>query len=831
MKGTPESFLLSTKKAHLIPVMKLDSVHIQRMLKEDKEFRIDNRYGVVQQCDIDIKKEGVKTEVPGKGTIWQYQIESKNAYSMGISFKNYNLPKGANVYIYDSGKKHSMGAFTNQNNNDRLQLPVAEFPGKNMVVEYFEPQSPEFSGELVLGSVSQAYLDLYSTSTDRIGINCPQGKDWQEEKTCVCRMTFNDSHYSYYCTGALINNVREDYTPYFLTANHCISTEAVANTMVTYFNYENSSCSSNDASDLQTLSGATLKATNSNSDFSLLMLKEYPDDEYNPFYAGWDASGNNPTSGVCIHHPEGTPKCISIDDDAITSYASSVRWTDDAGKTTSTTSANTHWKVLFDQGTTEEGSSGSPLFDQNKRIVGQLHGGSDTESLYGKLSLSWNNSSTDSKQLAHWLDPDNTGTKIMDGMGIVAPQANFIAELQDVCVNTPVAFTDESKFSPTSWLWQIQPSSYSFANGTTSTSKNPQIVFLKDGNYSVSLKASNKYGNNEITQRNYIVAKSKLDVQFFQAGTDSVVCGCDLAALPFIAKGAYTYKFNVSETGMIDTKVNSDTVFLTLNNSANGAKSFDTWVKVTGTHGLCSTTDSLLLHVIVQPNDNIAHAAKISSGRNTGYSNQCATVETNEPYPASSGCLVADNWCPQTKSGNILNNSIWYTFIAPSSGMVTINTSGFDDRIAVYKASDYSSILSGNSSQYTLVAANDNRSASDNTAKIENLRVDPGKQYWLQLDGKDASYGNVEIDMISNSLDVYPNPSSGIFNVVISNPEPGQADIAVYDVYGRKLLASQYATSISDNSLTLDLLGNEKGMYLLNVRINGSNLSKKLIVR
>src|SRR5450759_4408244 len=82
-KGIPESFQLDQKSAIIIPVLKLDSVHVQRMIEDDKKFRIDNRYGVVQPCDINIKDVGVKTEIQGKGTIWQYKIESKDAYSLG----------------------------------------------------------------------------------------------------------------------------------------------------------------------------------------------------------------------------------------------------------------------------------------------------------------------------------------------------------------------------------------------------------------------------------------------------------------------------------------------------------------------------------------------------------------------------------------------------------------------------------------------------------------------------------------------------------------------------------------------------------------------------
>ncbi len=830
-KGIPESFQLLQKSAQIMPVLELDSVHVQKMLEEDHQFGIDNRYGVVQQCDINLKEAGIRTKISGKGTIWRYQIESKDAFSIGISFKTYHLPEGAKVFVYDASHVQLRGAFTKRNNNSGNQLSLAEFSGKNMIVEYFEPDSPEFSGELVLGSVSQAYVDLQSTAVTRIGINCTQGKNWQEEKTAICLMTFSDSRYTYYCTGSLINNVKEDETPYFLTANHCISTASEASTLVTYFNYENSTCNSSDASLAQTLSGATLKSGSSYSDFSLLLLNEYPPDEYNPFYEGWDATGTSPTSGVSIHHPEGTAKCIAIENNQITSYSQSVQWSDDTGKTISTTQPNTHWLVGFDSGNTESGSSGAPLFDQNKRVVGQLHGGSDTESLYGKFSLSWNYSSTSTKQLAHWLDPDNTGIKILDGFGKTPPVTNFIAESQNVCVNNPVLFSDESKHNPTAWLWRITPETYQFVNGTDSTSENPQIIFFEDGLYSVELLASNKYGSSELIQKDYITAKSKLTVEFYKANNDSVVCGCSLDRFPLIAQGAKDYSFKVSGTSMIDTEIHSDTLFLTLNDSANGAKSFDTWVKVTGTFGTCSSSDSILLHVIIQPNDNIANATKLSLGRNTGFSNQCATVETNEPFPSSSGCLVANNWCPDTTgSKNVLNNSIWFTFVSPSNGLISIKTSGFDDQIAVYQASSSGSIMSGSSSQYTIVAANDNSSSSDNNAVIENLALEPLKQYWLQLDGNNAAYGNVVIDLISNSLEVYPNPSSGIFNLIVSNPISGTADINVFNIQGQKLYTKQYSVDLNSNKLSLDLSGLAKGIYLLNVYINGSRLSKKLIL-
>lgn len=830
-KGKPMSFQVEEKTAQVIPKLALDSVDRQKLTREDQDFRIDNRYGTVQQCDINIKTAGVKIDVPGKGTVWRYQIESKNALSLGVNFKAYKLPAGASVYLYDVTKSRVHGGYTEENNTTANQLSLAVFSGKNVVIEYFEPTGASFAGELVVGAVSQAYLDIQSIAVARIGINCTQGQNYQEEKAAICLMTYNDSRYSYYCTGALVNNVREDETPYFLTANHCISTSSEAATLVTYFNYENSTCSSSDASQLQTLSGATFKAGSSYSDFTLLLLNEYPPEEYNPFYAGWDASGSSPTSGVCIHHPEGTAKSISVENNQITTYPQSIQWSDDSGRTISTTSANTHWLVEFEEGTTEGGSSGGPLFDQNKRIVGQLHGGSTTESFFGKFSLSWSYSSTTTKQLAHWLDPDNTGIKILDGLGKRAPVAAFSVESQYVCVNNTVQLYDKSRYNPTEWLWQISPGTYQFVNGTSSTSENPQVIFLADGVYAVTLQTSNKYGVTQVSKQNLIQAKSTLNVEFNQANADSVVCGCTLNRFPFIASGAMNYSFKVNESSLISSEIENDTLFLSLTDAAEGASSFDTWVKVVGSFGSCTASDSILLHVILQPNDNIAYATKLSLGRNSGYSNRCATVETSEPSPLSQGCYTENSWCPDvTESSTNLNNSVWFNFVAPASGLLTIRTTGFDDQIAVYEATSYANILSGNSSKYTLVAANDNNSTSDSEALIENLVLDPEKEYWLQVDGNNAAYGNFTVDLLSNSLEVFPNPSTGVFNVLISNLFPGRAEVNVFDLKGKHLLNNQFIVSIESNKFSIDLSGVAKGVYLLNVILNGSKLSRKLVV-
>ena len=205
------------------------------------------------------------------------------------------------------------------------------------------------------------------------------------------------------CTGSLVNNVRQDLTPYFLTANHCLGGES---SWVFMFQYESAGCSNQDGPTYMTVQGSTLLNNASTSDYALLRLDETPPESYEIHYAGWSAENTAPVNPVGIHHPSGDIKKITFDYDT----GISDGWSGNDGS---------HWRVAdWEDGTTEPGSSGSPLFDANHRIVGQLHGGEaycayNVNDYYGKVSTSWN------LGLKNYLDPDNTGLMLLDGMDAV----------------------------------------------------------------------------------------------------------------------------------------------------------------------------------------------------------------------------------------------------------------------------------------------------------------------------------------------------------------------------------------------------------------------------
>lgn len=112
-------------------------------------------------------------------------------------------------------------------------------------------------------------------------------------------------------------------------------------------------------------------------------------------------------------------------------------------------------------------------------------------------------------------DSDNMVLAATHGRGLfesagfalaVAPTANFGADKTTACLNETISFTDSSTGSPTTWSWSITPNTFSYVNGTSSSSQHPQVQFTVAGNYTISLTASNSTGSDIHTVTNYITA-------------------------------------------------------------------------------------------------------------------------------------------------------------------------------------------------------------------------------------------------------------------------------------------------------------------------------------
>jgi subtilase family serine protease len=415
--GNPKSFynhkLLSSSV--VVPELSFASIDEKTLLNEDDknaESGTPFRFGVPFYVNHTLENSGKWDALPNGDRIWRLTLKSTGAYSINLIFDQYNLPEGAELFIYNADRSMVIGAFTSENNQADGKFGVQPVKGDQVTIEYYEPTAVKGQGVLSIAEVIHAYRNLFeeaygfgNASSCHINVNCALGASWQNQKRAVALIVAGGA----LCSGAMVNNTAQDGKPYLLTANHCFS--GSVSTWVYVFNYESPNCTDTEGPSNQTVSGSSLRARYADSDFLLVELNNIPPASYNVHYAGWSKAATAPGGVTAIHHPAGDIKKIS--------NAAATPITNDWNGS----GIFSHWQLSgWDNGTVEGGSSGSPLFDQNGKIVGQLHGGSvpvcpgsGKISSYGKFDYSWATGPTSADRLKEWLDPGNTGVTSLNG--------------------------------------------------------------------------------------------------------------------------------------------------------------------------------------------------------------------------------------------------------------------------------------------------------------------------------------------------------------------------------------------------------------------------------
>ena len=471
----PYSWAMGNEKVtQQIPMERMPNLDMKSIEQEDlknTDFQVSPiRFGYPHDVNLDLFNSGVWQATPDGGRLWSLKIYSPDALSLNLLYDKFWLPDGAKFFIYSEDKKQHIGAFTSENNigdNDIIMGFATGFLFTNSIVlEYYEPKGTEDGGIISISQIISGYRYIYDivgrenqlrhNNTDYTchnDVNCLVGYNYEDEKNAVAYMVMG----MYICTGALLNTTANDNRPVFLSADHCFNTSASTTQWIFYWNYEAPCGSVVNPSFIKSTVGANILARRAESDFMLLNLIENP--AMNPnisvYYLGWDRTTTAATRGVGIHHPKGAQKKISITTKSINNYPSSINWKDAYGNTISTTPANTHWKVDFTNGTAEGGSSGSPILNQNRRVIGQLHGGTsgcppNVSKYYGRFDVSWNGGGTSSTRLKDWLDPIGANVMALDGKDIKP----FISGPNTICPSGTYSVVNGTATSS----WSITPS-------------------------------------------------------------------------------------------------------------------------------------------------------------------------------------------------------------------------------------------------------------------------------------------------------------------------------------------------------------------------------------
>lgn len=392
------------------------------------EDTAQQRFAVSRSVAWSSDTHGESTAVSADKQMWRMRVASSAASSQNLHLSNVSLPPEGEIFLTDLAGEYTAGPYTSEDVFEG-ELWTAVVPGEELVLAVTTPNDSDF--HLAVAEVNYGYDDFWAKSagagSKAAGCNvdavCQEGERWENERRSVARITVFGR---WLCSATLINNTAEDLTPYMLTAAHCLEVngedkaQRAANSMVGYWNFESSQCAGQaDGSLSQSQSGAILRSiwssdSSDGNDFALVELNRSPALAHNVYYSGWDAREIAPNAVYGIHHPRGSEKSISASSRQTQVTTRGGAKSTGAGKFLSING--------WDYGVTEQGSSGSGLWNEGHLLVGQLWGGlSSCESprqsdWYGRIASAWEGGGTESAQLKVWLDPDDQGVNTHCGM-------------------------------------------------------------------------------------------------------------------------------------------------------------------------------------------------------------------------------------------------------------------------------------------------------------------------------------------------------------------------------------------------------------------------------
>ncbi|PWB61314.1 MAG: hypothetical protein C3F16_08565 [Betaproteobacteria bacterium] len=324
------------------------------------------------------------TAVAG-GLAAQWEVSSSGAHALRVGLAVRGLPAGAELRF--AGRKDLGTVYGPFRPGDiaageTYWSPVLE--GDAAIVEVFVPTGTATSevamsvarlSHLFASPSDPAIESLAKASQScEVDLICRSASDAALASTgkSVAKMTFSDGQGggTYLCTGTLLNTTNSSFTPYFYSANHCMSTQASASTLTTHWFYDRTSCGSGSAGSgyTQLPGGATLLYANAAADSLLLRLNASP--PAGAVFSGWDANTlSSGTALTAVHHPAGDFKKVSLA--TMGGFGSPFD--------SSTGFIISSWNSTA-TGVTEGGSSGSGIFTFNSgsgqyQLRGGLYGG------------------------------------------------------------------------------------------------------------------------------------------------------------------------------------------------------------------------------------------------------------------------------------------------------------------------------------------------------------------------------------------------------------------------------------------------------------------------
>ncbi|KKM20393.1 hypothetical protein LCGC14_1645930, partial [marine sediment metagenome] len=416
------------------------------------------------------------------------------------------------------------------------------------------------------------------------------------------------------------------------------------------------------------------------------------------------------------------------------------------------------------------------------------------------------------------------------------PRALFTANKTQACISSEVVYTYLENNEATSFSWDFGEGS----DIATADTKGPHTVkYTTQGTKTVTLIVNGPGGADTTIRHDIVDVGVAIRVNILSSKI----------AFPFgesaeiTAYGADNYAWTPSN---ILDQSSGQTVIVTPPDIGTYA------LIVSGTQGLCAGTDTIIVNSTFKPtNDDMCDALLIGPGGTAGiFSTEFASAQEDEPAPdegqGGGDCLKPMTWCYE--DGVQVNNSLWFYFYGPETGLASIRTTGIDgmdNQIAVYRADNCINIIKD-----SLKAANDdyNETVPEGlSGTIDGLEVIPGEKYYLQIDGSfGGAKGSFELSLYGYftgeeeiesygkgdaALNVYPNPGTDVFNIHLKDAGSSDIEILLYNLNGQLIMHKKFQGIRGEILTRLDISNQPGGIYHLRVMDGNRIMDRKLVKR
>ena len=305
---------------------------------------------------------------------WTGSVKVAGAGRLRLQLTDVELPPGTQLWVYSRGGKAV--PFGTELMGPEATLWTPGVFGDEIVLEALLPAGSRAATQgFRIERVSQTVVHLEPPGAKAgeclVDATCvgPATLDVIAQlRRAVAQILFVSGSFEFACSGGLLNDTDDNTViPYFLTANHCISTQAEASTLDALWDYATTTCNGNvpPINSLPQTVGSTLLATGESSDFTLLQLSSLPG---NRVLLGWDA---NPVPNNTLLHRISHP----VPEDTILPQSYTRYRLRTSGVPTCTGLARPQFIYSeFLEGGTFGGSSGAPVILAGGFVVGQLSG-------------------------------------------------------------------------------------------------------------------------------------------------------------------------------------------------------------------------------------------------------------------------------------------------------------------------------------------------------------------------------------------------------------------------------------------------------------------------